>query len=324
MPALLPDLWAPLEPLPKFRRVALRCVPEAGGPMFSAACRFVIRLSAALVMAIGLVAAAQANPALWVVKSQSATVYLFGTVHLLPKATNWMVPKIQAALAASSELWTEADIGNLSGDIDTIRHYGFAPSGETADLLPPSYRARYAAQIAETGLSRVFLTHARPWLADMLLTTSALQRTGAGTSGVDMALLAYAHDHALLTPTFETIDQQFAMMADLPQTVQIASLENTIDEFDHAGPIYADMLAAWQAGDQARLDTLINQQLKAKNEQLWTELILRRNEKFADKINDRLQGSGTAFVAVGAGHLCGSDGVPAMLARHGFTVIRVE
>jgi uncharacterized protein YbaP (TraB family) len=84
------------------------------------------------------------------------------------------------------------------------------------------------------------------------------------------------------------------------------------------------MLAAWEAGDQPKLDKMINLQLKAKNELLWTELILRRNEKFSDKINDRLQGSGTAFVAVGAGHLCGSDGVPALLARHGFTVTRVE
>jgi uncharacterized protein YbaP (TraB family) len=128
----------------------------------------------------------------------------------------------------------------------------------------------------------------------------------------------------LLTPTFETMDQQFAMMADLPEDAQIASLENAIDEFDRAGPIYADMLSAWQSGDQAKLDTLINQELKAKNEQLWTELILRRNEKFADKINDRLQGSGIAFVAVGAGHLCGSDGVPALLTRRGYSVTRVE
>ncbi len=293
--------------------------------MFSAAGRSIRgRLLAALVMGFGITSAAWANPALWMVKSPSATVYLFGTVHLLPKATSWMDPKIQAALAASSELWTEADIGDLAGDIDANRHYGIAAPGETARLLPPAYRARYAAQIAKSGLNTVLITHARPWLADMLLTTSALQRAGGGATGVDMALLSYAHDHNLLTPTFETVDQQFAMMADLPQDAQIASLENAIDEFDSAGPIYAGMLSAWEAGDQSKLDTMINQQLKAKNELLWTELILRRNEKFSDKINDRLQSSGTAFVAVGAGHLCGSDGVPALLARHGFTVTRVE
>jgi uncharacterized protein YbaP (TraB family) len=287
-------------------------------------CALGIRLVVAIAAMLCLVPDALANPALWVVKSRSATVYLFGTVHVLPKATTWMDPKIQAALAGSTELWTEADIGDLSDGIDAIRHYGIAAPGETEHLLPPEYRARYESQIAKTGLSTTLLSHARPWLADMLLTTSAIQRAGGGGSGVDLVLLAYAHDHKLLTPTFETMDQQFAMMSDLPQDAQIASLENAIDEFDHAGPIYGDMLAAWQSGDQTKLDTLINQELKAKNALLWTELILRRNEKFAERIGDRLQGAGTAFVAVGAGHLCGSDGVPALLQRRGYEVTRVE
>ena len=238
-----------------------------------------IRLAAAFVAMVSLLSQAQANPALWMVKSPSATVYLFGTVHVLPRTLTWMDPKIQAALAESSELWTEADIGDLSGGIDAIRHYGMGGPGETEHLLPPGYRARYASQIAKTGLSRTFLDHARPWLADMLLSTSAIQRAGGGESGVDMALLAYAHDHKLLTPTFETMDQQFAMMSDLPQDSQIASLEDAIDEFDHAGPIYGDMLAAWKSGDEAKLDALINLQLKAKNELLWTELILREKRE---------------------------------------------
>jgi uncharacterized protein YbaP (TraB family) len=83
-------------------------------------------------------------------------------------------------------------------------------------------------------------------------------------------------------------------------------------------------VGAWQSGNEEELDKLINQTMKAKNEEVWTEIILRRNERFADKIGDRLQGSGTAFVAVGAGHLCGSDGLPQLLARRGFTVTRIE
>jgi uncharacterized protein YbaP (TraB family) len=64
--------------------------------------------------------------------------------------------------------------------------------------------------------------------------------------------------------------------------------------------------------------------MRAKSEAVWTEIILRRNERFSEKINDRLQGAGTAFVAVGAGHMCGSDGIPELLKRRGFTVKRVE
>ncbi len=282
------------------------------------------RLVAGLALLLLLAQAAQASPALWMVKSQSATLYLFGTVHVLPKSVTWMTPKIEAALASSTELWTEADIGDLTDAVTAIRHYGIAASGETELLLPADYRVRYERQIGQSGVSPTVFAHARPWLAEILLSTGAMVRAGASAAGVDVALLGYAHDHKLITPTFETVDEQFAMLADMPQEAQLDSLEDAIDEFDQAGPIYSKLLGAWQAGDEDQLDKLINQTMRARNETVWTEIILRRNEKFADKIGDRLQGAGTAFVAVGAGHLCGSDGIPELLKRRGFTVTRVE
>jgi uncharacterized protein YbaP (TraB family) len=251
-------------------------------------------------------------------------VYLFGTVHVLPKAIKWMDPDIEKALGASSELWTEADVSNLSEAVDAIRHYGIASPGDTERMLPADYRRRYVRQISQTGVPVVIFAHARPWLAEILLSTGAMQRAGANQKGVDLTLLGYAHDHKMLTPTFETVDEQFAMLSDLPQVAQISSLEDAIDEFDQAGPIFSKLVDAWQSGDEDKLDKLINQTMKEKNEAVWTEIILRRNERFADKISDRLQGSGTAFVAVGAGHLCGSDGIPQLLERRGFTVKRIE
>lgn len=287
-------------------------------------CGFLGRIVAAFAALFCLVAPAHADPALWVAKGRTATVYLFGTVHVLPKAITWMDPKIEGALAASTELWTEADVGNLSDAITSIRHYGIAAPGETEKLLPQDYRDRYEKQITQTGVNPVIFQHAQPWLAEILLSTSAMARAGANQMGVDLTLLAYARDHKLLTPTFETMDQQFAMLADLPQEAQIASLEDAIDEFDQAGPIYSQLVGAWKSGDEDKLDLLINQTMRAKNEAVWTELILRRNEKFAERISDRLQGEGIAFVAVGAGHLCGSDGVPALLQRRGFVVTRIN
>jgi uncharacterized protein YbaP (TraB family) len=279
----------------------------------------------ALAMICSFFGPARANPALWMVTSRSATVYLYGTVHVLPKSVSWMDDKVQQALAASSELWTEAEVGDLQETVNAIRHYGIAAPGETEALLPEQYRQRYDKQIAQTNVPPVIFAHARPWLAEILLTTGALHRAGDTQPGVDMTLLTYAHDHKMTTPTFESADQQFAMLSDMPQAAQISSLEDTIDEFDQAGPVFGKLVDAWQAGDEVTLDKLINQTMRAKNEAVWTELILRRNERFAERIGDRLQGAGVAFVAVGAGHLCGrDDGVPAILEHRGFTVKRIE
>jgi uncharacterized protein YbaP (TraB family) len=279
----------------------------------------------ALVLFCARPAPARANPALWMVTSRSATVYLFGTVHVLPKSVTWMDDKVQQALAASSELWTEAEVGDYKEMVDAIRHYGMASPGETEALLPEEYRQRYVRQISQTSVPPAFFAHAQPWFAEILLTTAAIRKAGATQPGVEMTLLSYAHDHKLTTPTFETADQQFAILADMPQAAQLSSLEDTIDEFDQAGPVFGKLVEAWQQGDEVTLDKLINQTMRARNEAVWTELIQRRNERFAEKIGDRLQGAGTAFVAVGAGHLCGrDDGVPAILKNRGFTVTRIE
>ncbi len=269
-------------------------------------------------------AGACAYPALWVAKNGLATVYLFGTVHILPRDTVWMNATITDALKASTELWTEADVSNLSGAVNAIRHYGLSADQDTASLLPPSYRDRFRAQIAQAGSTAVLFAHARPWLAEILLTTAAMQKAGPMSLGAEATLLGFAHDHHMATPTFETVDGQFALLADMPQDAQIASLEEQIDEFDQAGTVFNGMIKAWQSGDQKGLDSLINQQMRARSEQVWTELILRRNERFAQKIADRLQGQGTAFVAVGAAHMCGSDGVPALLKSYGFSVTRLQ
>ncbi len=267
---------------------------------------------------------ARAEPALWMARGPSATVYLFGTIHILPANERWMDPAIQSALDRSTEIWTEADVSDLSGSVAAIRHYGLGAVHSTEQLLPAAYRARYRQQAAASGMPEALLASARPWLVEILLMSAALKHTGPMSVGAEGTLLAYAHTHHKSTPTFETLDQQFAMLADMPEDTQLVALEDQIDEFDNAGPLFSRMLTAWRAGDETMLDRMINQDMRRRSEATWTELILRRNERFTQKVADRLAGTGTAFVAVGVAHLCGSTGVPQLLRNQGFVVERVR
>ena len=279
-----------------------------------------------LLIALTLLAAcpARAAPALWVAHGVNATVYLFGTVHILPAGEHWMDGRIQAALDASGEVWTEADVSDLSGSVGAIRHYGLGAAQSTEQLLPQAYHARYEKLAAASGLPAALLAQARPWLVEILLMGALLKQTGPVSVGAEGSLLAYAHAHHKTTPTFETVDQQFAMMADMSQSTQLVSLENQIDEADDAGPQFHNMVAAWLAGDGAALDRQKNQTIRDRSEETWNELIVRRNERFAQRIAERLSGTGVAFVAVGVAHMCGSVGVPQLLRNQGFSVERVE
>lgn len=265
---------------------------------------------------------ARAAPALWVVKSETATVYLFGTVHQLPASVRWQSPAILHAVDLSDEIWTEADVSSMPRLVRLIRRYGLSPRGNVRSVLPKRYRIRYDMEMSGAGFSAESAGHVKPWLAELLLTGGALKRARLG-HGVETDLLAYAKRHAKMTPTFETADEQFAILADLPIEAQVRALELQIDGFAGTAGEMNDLVRAWLDGDDKLLDALSNQKLAATNERYFSDVIVRRNENFANAIAQRLQSTGTAFVAVGAAHLCGSTSVQALLRNYGYAAERV-
>lgn len=281
------------------------------------------RFRAIAMLALGLLAVtpAAADPALWAVKSDTATVYLFGTVHRLPPNLVWHTRAIERALATSDEVWTEAEPGNMPSLVRLIRRYGLNPRINLRNILPDKYRTRYDFEMRNAGLSGDQFGHVKPWLAEMLLTGATLRHTQGAS--VDIDLLAYAHKHHMGTQTFETADQQFSILADLPISSQVRALELQIEGFPSAQGKMNGLVQAWLDGDDKRLDALSNKPLSEQDERYFTDVIVRRNENFARAIATRLAGSGTAFVAVGASHLCGSADVQYFLRNYGFETTRV-
>jgi len=58
-------------------------------------------------VSLGYAKAPNARPALWKVVSKSATIYLFGSVHVLPKGVEWHTPALKKAEAEAGTLFLE-------------------------------------------------------------------------------------------------------------------------------------------------------------------------------------------------------------------------
>ena len=84
------------------------------------------------------------------------------------------------------------------------------------------------------------------------------------------------------------------------------------------------MVSAWAQGDVATLDRVAVQEMKSDSPELYKVLLVERNTDWANQIQTLLQGSGTAFIAVGAAHLAGEDSVQAILKSRGVTVEPVQ
>jgi uncharacterized protein YbaP (TraB family) len=271
---------------------------------------------------------AAAEPALWMVKDADSTIYLIGTVHILPSGTPWRSKKIERAIEESSELWLEiADVSSMGAQImATFSMFGqgvsFGPP-LSKRLSPQDFESLQRAA-AQTGFTVSQLDHLRPWLAGMLIGAGASAAEGGKQTvpGVDVQLQRRFNARNQPIHGFETIDSQIKVFSTLPEKAELGFLLDTIKGTDASGEDLPALVKTWIAGDTAGIAATVNRPMLAASPALYEALIARRNAGFADGIEKLLQGKGTAIVAIGAAHLAGPDSVQAYLATKGIYAIR--
>jgi len=279
---------------------------------------------AASYVAASQVAGAEAGPALWVVRDADSTLYLFGTVHVLKPDTAWSSARVDQALAASSDIWFEiSNPEDTAAIVPLIQRYGISLDEPLSSLLTPTEMGELDAAARAVGSNISQMDPLRPWYAAVALSLAPLTKAGYDpASGVELVLKARALEAGKTIHGFETIEHQVLALATLPEAVQVDFLRSTLKDFEEAASLLDAMVSAWATGDVATLDQVVVQDMKAESPAIYDALLVRRNVGFADQIETLLAGSGTAFIAIGAGHLAGEDSVQAMLEARGVPVSR--
>ncbi len=106
------------------------------------------------------------GPAMWKVADEDTTIYLFGTVHILPQGIDWYDTTIATALEGSDMIVTEIPMDPASeaamGQLAQTK--GVLPTGTTLrSLLSPEQKATYEAAV--TKLARALRRCCCPRLA---------------------------------------------------------------------------------------------------------------------------------------------------------------
>jgi uncharacterized protein YbaP (TraB family) len=266
------------------------------------------------------------HPALWKLADADTTIYLFGTIHVLPPGQVWHTPAFEKALASSDELVLE--IGNIDDQMALARSMAKFGAAEglppLAERVPADKRAALAAALAGIGLPANGLDRFRTWAAAILLLQIQLQKIGLdSSSGLELSLLAPARAAGKKIQGLETIDDQFGLFAHVSEEAQRALLVDALGSPDEAKREFQAMLRAWANGDVAGVARTFDGET-ALSPELRKALMADRNARWADWLKTRMAKPGTVFVAVGAGHLAGKDSVEAMLAARGLKVTRVQ
>jgi uncharacterized protein YbaP (TraB family) len=270
---------------------------------------------------------ASITPALYVARDADSTLYLFGTVHVRPNGEDWGGDAVRAAIDASDEVWTEIEI---SPEADAraqvlMRQLSAAPVDKPLSTwLNDEERARFNALTLRLGMSAGALEAQQPWAAGLILTLIPIMQAGYNPeSGVDRAVDAYAEARGKHMRAFEGIEEQLGFLSGLSPDLQRQLLLEAIDEAELGPPLLAELSRAWERGDIEQIDQLVVEDTRDDYPELYDVLFKRRNAAWIETLMGELAGSGVDFVAVGAGHLVGEDGLIAQLEARGVTVERV-
>ncbi len=270
---------------------------------------------------------AWAKPALWMVTSPTATIYLFGTIHALKPDTQWRSAKLDHAFNSSKELWLEIiDGGSYRSGFPLMQKLGTDYHKPLSSKLPRATLDQIDAALKSNGIpeGRAKVEWLRPWVVAQLVGKSS---GGAGMergSGVDLTLQEDAAEVEKPVRALETKEQQLRIFADLKPDVEIALLEDELAHRNDGGAELDALVAAWLAGDVDKLGRMQKKHDSAAAEELYRRLLVERNRHWAVKIQELLKGSGTIMIAGGAFHFAGPDSVLVQLRALGIEAERIQ
>jgi len=271
-------------------------------------------------------AASDADPALWVVKDEDTTIYLFGTVHVLKPGMTWFDEAVKTAFDGSQQLVIEMIEPEPAAMQAIVMAKATTPATAPTltESLPADKRAAYAAALTANGIPAAALDRFDPWLAAVTLTMVPLMKAGYDpASGADKVLSTAAKAANKTITGLETAEQQIGFFDGLSQAAQVTFLTETVAELPKLNETMGTMIADWSKGDPEALGRLINEGLKESPETAKV-LLYDRNARWAEWIDQRMNQPGTVFVAVGAGHLAGEQSVQDKLKAHKLTATRVK
>jgi uncharacterized protein YbaP (TraB family) len=267
-----------------------------------------------------------ADPALWVVKDEDTTVYLFGTVHVLKPGLGWFDEAVKDAFDKSDELVLEVVLPEDPAEAaQTMIPMAIDQSGRplSSRLAPGDFEA-YRAAMESVGLPAQQFDIFEPWFPAMTLSVLPLSKLGYDPEqGAEKQLTRFAKQAGKPIEGLETLTEQIGFFDTLPEMSQIAFLNAVVRDLDKLGPTLDTLVVQWAKGDTEALAATMNDSLVTTPE-LAEALLYSRNARWADTVATRMERPGTVFVAVGAGHLAGHKSVQDYLQQRGLTAERIE
>jgi uncharacterized protein YbaP (TraB family) len=265
------------------------------------------------------------EPALWTLKDDDTTVYIFGSFHMLPDGVNWNTPRIQKAFSDAQKMYLEADASTDEGLAKIqalVMERGIFNDGKTlSDYLDEDERTIVDKAAMSLGASLAQIDMMKPWLASVqLVQMNFAKNSMSATNGVELTLVDAAKKTGMEIGYLETAETQILAISSDTLDIQSHTLVFSMGTLDKGTEQVETLADEWLDGDIAGIGELITDDGSFGSSVTYDKVFVKRNRSWVPQIEAMLDTPGTVFVAVGAGHLAGPDSVIKMLEANGHKV----
>ena len=264
---------------------------------------------------------------LWRFTSNTSTLYLAGSLHLLKQGLYPLPTQYEQAFNLSNKLVLEVTTDQISPSEIYAKTQAAARLTKQR-YLRESFSAQDYSQLANTAaLYGVPLQAFQSYKPAMVYTQLSLM--GFIALGYDPDLGVEEHFSKSKASKdilqLESLDRQLGFLFAQPMATQIAVLMDTVQQFNEIETVASDLVRAWAAGDDATMATLIADQNGASDliKDFSKQLLDQRNEDMSEKIARYLNTEESYFVLVGAAHLAGPNSIIKLLEKNGLRGERI-
>jgi hypothetical protein len=275
-----------------------------------------------------LAGVAHADPSAWHVSDErGGELWLLGSVHLLRAEDHPLPPIVDELYASADALAMELDLDDIDPVATQAQMLGAAtlqPATSLQDVLGEAMYAAARDKARGMNVDLDLLSRFKPWLVAITLMELGMSNQGFRQEfGLEQYLLRQAQNDRKPIHGLESIATQIGVLDSLSFAEQSNLLEQTLDELDSAGEVMQELVRAWRDGRLEDLSQTLMQDFESFPA-LYDSLVVARNERWIDSLEELLASPQSHLVVVGALHLVGKHSVVELLTARGLRVTPVR
>ncbi len=285
-------------------------------------------VSASVLLSCSLLAnTAQAQSSVWQVSNGNDSLFIGGTVHILPKAEMPLPAEFNHAYEQADTIILEAplpDPADTNAQMQMLGALSYTNNETLSQKLEPEIKASLENKLSEFGANLAKLDGFRPAMVSIVLMSMELQKQNLMGEGVDAYFTKKATEDNKTKNYLETIEFQLEFFKTMGQGNENDFIKRNLAELHNYGDMFKGLLAAWRKGDTDTLNKVALEDMQQNDPNSYKQIITDRNNDWLPKVEAMFNNDKNEFVLVGVAHLAGQDSLLTLLENKGYKVSLVD